>query len=455
MFTRRAIAAVALVVSCLTATTAFAQEAGDAGVRRPFRGLFGAPAAPDSPHSLVLSGSLFAAYDDNVLAGLTNRSTSTPWLQRSGAYQGANVGLNYTFARSGERVDFQGHLGTRVNYYRRGSQSGVLPANQADVTFSGRITRSLTFSARQSASYTSNYNPSLTPRTGEEIGHDIGLADDDALDLFEQRALRLSTTVSLSQALGRYTSMSGAYHYRTVEIFEDEETANSPFRDYGSHAGSFNIRHSRPLTRNATLQLGYAIRVSDQRANTGEPRVMHNVNAGVNYSRALSFSRRTFFGFGTGSAIAVNDRVDIPDSDPRTRVRLTGNAALVHQMGRTWAAQIAYSRGFRTRDGFDGLYFTDAVRASLGGLVTRRLSFNAAAFWADSSIDGQGGGNHKGYSANAQAQYGLSRFAALYARYAYYHYSYSDTVQIDPRLPRQLDRHGVRVGLTASVPLIR
>jgi hypothetical protein len=214
-----------------------------------------------------------------------------------------------------------------------------------------------------------------------------------------------------------------------------------------------NLRHSRPVSRNASLQLGYGLRVSDRRRGTGEPQMMHNVDAGINYGRAISFSRRTSFSFGTGSAVTVSERSALPDGDPRTRIRLTGNAALRHEIGRTWSAQITYSRGFRTQDGFDGLYFTDAINAGIGGLITRRLSFAAAAAWADSSIDNRGG--HRGQSASAQLHYALTSFAALYARYAYYHYRYTDNVPLDPRVPRRVDRHGVRIGVTASVPLIR
>ena len=453
MFTRRAIAAVALVVSCLTATAAFAQ--GGSPVRRPYRGLFGAPVSPDSPHSLVLSGSLFVAYDDNVIAGIAARQTSTPWLGRKGTYQGANVALSYGFAKPGDRFDFRGQLRGGLNYYHRGQTSRVLPSNQGNVTLSGRLTRTLRFAARQSVSYASAYSPGLTPRPGDDVDQDIGIPDDDALDLFELQALRTASTVSLSQSLGRNASMRGSYHFRSLYLLDDDEAADSRFHDYGTHGGSFAIGYTRPITRHAGLQLGYNLRASDRRSGTGEPRIMHNVDAGVNYSRALSFSRRTTFAFGTGSAIAVNDRVNVPDADPATRVRLTGNATLVHEIGRTWTAQLVYSRGYRTRDGFDGLYFTDAVRAGVGGLVTRRLSFNAAAHWADSSIERYGGARHRGYSASAQAHYGLNRFMALYARYVYYHYRFSDDIVLDDRFPRQLDRHGVRVGLTASVPLLR
>jgi hypothetical protein len=181
---------------------------------------------------------------------------------------------------------------------------------------------------------------------------------------------------------------------------------------------------------------------------------MHNVNAGVDYSRALSFSRRTSFSFGTGSAIAVSERVTGDEGGRRARAHLTGHAALVHELGRTWTTSLSYTRGFRTRDGLDQLYFSDAVTAHIGGLVNRRLSLAAQASWANSSRE-FGGGNHAGKSASAQATYALGQFLAFYASYVYYQYRFDEQVPLDARLPRALDRQGVRVGVTTSIPLIR
>jgi hypothetical protein len=43
----------------------------------------------------------------------------------------------------------------------------------------------------------------------------------------------------------------------------------------------------------------------------------------------------------------------------------------------------------------------------------------------------------------------------VFVRYAYYRYRFGAEVPLDNELPRELNRNGVRVGLTASVPLIR
>jgi hypothetical protein len=114
-----------------------------------------------------------------------------------------------------------------------------------------------------------------------------------------------------------------------------------------------------------------------------------------------------------------------------------------------------YSRGFRTRDGFGDLYFTDALSANFGGQVNRRLSFSSVASWANSTLESNVGGGYGGQSASAQATYALNQLLAVYARYIYFHYRFDERILLDERFPRQLDRHGVRVGLTASLPLIR
>jgi hypothetical protein len=458
MFFRRVIAAAAvLTVIGVTAAEVRAQPAPESqAVRRPYRGLFGGPGSP-GPHSLVFTGSVYAAYDDNVIEAVSNRRVNRPWLQESGTYAGADAGLSYGFATQGQRTSLGGQLGGRVSYYRHGERSDVLPSSNADVSFGLRLTKSLNLDVRESVAYSSNYNGALAPQLLEESGHDIGTAPIADLDLFGQEALRTATTVSLSQRFGRHTSLAGGYHFRSQDVLETEQP-DSRFRDYRTHAGSVKLGYARPVSRHATLNLGYGIRVSDRRSRTGEPAVMHNIDAGVDYSRALSFSRRTSFTFGTGSGIAVTERIDnaTGDGDRRTRARLTGHASLTHEMGRTWTADLTYSRGFQTREGFDELYFTDAVSASVGGLVTRRLSFSAGAAWADSSLERGGGNNgHRGTSATAQATFGLTRFVGFFTRYVYYHYRYGNNITLDDRFPRQLDRHGVRVGLTTSVPLIR
>jgi hypothetical protein len=97
-----AIAALSLLAALAVPATTSAQSGSEA--RRPYRGLFGGPADPLKRQSLVLTASLFGAYDDNVLAGIRNRDRSNDWRhRRSGFYAGAVSGLQYSAAHNGRR----------------------------------------------------------------------------------------------------------------------------------------------------------------------------------------------------------------------------------------------------------------------------------------------------------------------------------------------------------------
>jgi hypothetical protein len=58
-------------------------------------------------------------------------------------------------------------------------------------------------------------------------------------------------------------------------------------------------------------------------------------------------------------------------------------------------------------------------------------------------------------STTTALEYALSSRLALFARYVYYKYEFDRQVALDPRLPRALDRQGVRFGLSTSIPVIR
>ncbi len=446
----------ALALAAPAAAFAQSKAAEPASVRRPYRGIFAPPPAADSGQSLTLNGSLFGAYDDNILAAVSGRPVRNPLLQDGGAYAGAEGGLTYGIEKTGSRLSFGALSAAQVRYIRRSADTSTAPNAVADLHIDWQLSRSTTLLLRETASYASRYNFSLTPLAGEDLGHDIVLLDDPAFDLFDLRAVRAASTVFLKQEVAKGTSVSAGYLFRTVEVLGDP-VPGERFHSYRTSAGSFGINHAHHVTPHAELQLAYDLRVSDRRSQTGEPTVMHRIDAGINYSRPLSFSRRTTVHFGSGSAIIPPVRRPDGTTDGGTHYRLTGNAGIVHEMGRTWTAQVQYARGVRARDGFGDLHFIDAVSADVQGLFTRRLSWTSTARWSISAIErsASGRGGFRGQSASAQTTYALNRLFGVYVRYVYYSYHFGEDVRLDPRLPRDLDRQGARVGLAASVPLLR
>jgi hypothetical protein len=418
-----------------------------ASMRRPYRGLFGDPGDPETPQSLILSASLFGAYDDNVTTGVTGRQTFDPRLQRSGSYYGATAGLNYSLAKSLQRASFDIASGVSASGYRLDSDNNIVPHAHVAGNLSYLLGRRTAVTLSPRVVYSRYYRFMLFPSL-------LGFDDDGALagspdtELFERTALRYGASVGFSHGFDARSSLSATYMTSFVD-YQDGE-----FEDWRMQGAGINF--DRRLTANATLQLGYGYRMSESPDLQTGPRETHNLNVGVSYSRALSFSRRTSFAFSTGSAILVNDDLAVAGTDPRMRFRLLGNATLNHEIGRTWTAQAAYSRGFVFREGFDDPFFTDAVSASVGGFVTRRLDLALLAHWSFATLDRPGNANnHDSVGASAQARYALTQFLALFARYVYYEYKFGENVPLDPDLARALDRHGVRVGITASLPLIR
>lgn len=442
---------VGLIAAVLMPADARAQLIGadsppPASERRPYRGLFGSPGDPDAPQSLTLSASLFGAYDDNVTAGLNNQQSLDPRLQRSGEYYAATAGLNYTLSLTGRRASFGLGSGVSASAYRFDGDTRTSPHAHLSANLGYALGNRTRLHVSEQVVYSRYYRFLLFPSlTG--LDDDGALAGDPDLELFERVALRYTTGAGLTHDFGARSSFGVSYGLGYVD-YRDAE-----YPDWTSQSASVNF--NRRLTANATLNLGYGYRTARAQEQEDPAREVHNINVGVSYSRALSFSRRTSFSFSTGSAMVVRDDLTVPDADPRARFRVIGNATLTHELGRTWTAQAAYARGLVFREGFDDPFLTDAVTASIGGFVSRRLDMSAQARWSFATVDRPGRNGYDSLAVTAGARYALSRFVALFARYVYYQYSFDPDVALDPGLARSLDRQGVRAGITASLPLIR
>jgi hypothetical protein len=425
------------------------QEPAPASVRRPYRGIFGGPPDPDTPQSLVLSASAFGAYDENVLAGITDRPTVLdPRLQRSGYYSGAQTGLHYALSKTRQRASFQAFSDAQAAVYRSRATDTFSPQYDGGVAFTVPLGRTTTFGASQSVAYSKYYRFVLFPGVEGLDNVDDAVATDPSLELLSRAAIGYTTNAVLTRRLSTRSSVSAEYRRREVNYLDRQ------FADFGGQSAAVLFR--RQITAHATLNLGYRYRVVDPTTLNSVARTAHDVDAGVDYGRALSISRRTFVSFSTGSTILVRDAVSgTSNSDSRLHVRLIGNAALRHELGRTWSLDATYRRGVAFHEGFNEPFFVDTATAGVGGLFTRRLDFSAVARWSFATLDRGRNSDHRAVSATAQSRYALTRYLAVFVRYAYYRYRFGAEVPLDNELPRELNRNGVRVGLTASVPLIR
>ena len=120
--------------------------------------------------------------------------------------------------------------------------------------------------------------------------------------LFDAQNYRTTTGVGIDYTLNDRSTAEGYYSLQTSSY------ASSEF-DYISQGAG--VRYHRGLTRNASLRLGYGFggaRYPNATTSALDRRGVHNIDAGVDYGRALSISRRTHFSFTTGSALGDCER---------------------------------------------------------------------------------------------------------------------------------------------------
>ena len=97
------------------------------------------------------------------------------------------------------------------------------------------------------------------------------------------------------------------------------------------------MRLTQWLTRYVSLRLGYMYEVADSPRAGGAFGNNHDLDLGLDYTRALSESGRTTVSFRSGARVTPQDQ--------GTAVSLTGNAEVVRRIGRTWSAASRSSRG--------------------------------------------------------------------------------------------------------------
>jgi hypothetical protein len=264
--------------------------------------------------------------------------------------------------------------------------------------------------------------------------------------VYPNRTYSYGLSTSLSYQLSRRSSLSLGYDQR----YTDFPAGQQDLRDYTASA-----RFGHRLTRDVGVHLGYSYGVAAVQGPTTLP-VVQNIDVGVDYSKALSFARRTTFNFTTGTTMLANPSSTLSPQAGRRYFDITGSASLDHEMGRTWSARLSYRRGWQFVDTFATPFFTDGVTAALGGSTGRRTTLGLLAAYVHGAIGISGPGQHQSYSGSATYNLKLSRWSSAYAQYSFYQYEFADnTLSLPVGFPQSLDRHSVRIGFSISAPLLR
>jgi opacity protein-like surface antigen len=248
-----------------------------------------------------------------------------------------------------------------------------------------------------------------------------------------------SSQLALSQRVSRRGSLGFTYH-RQVSDFA------SATSDYTSSGGGAGYTHT--ISKGLSLRAGYGYSESSSDSEGAvEPVRVHSIDAGVNFNRALSFSKRTTLSFSTGSS-------GVADASG-TRYYITGGAQLQRELGRTWAAAAGYSRNVQFVDAVRRPVLSDGATLSFGGLINRRLQFNSSASVSFAHSTTGEGDEFDTYLAAAGLSYALTRYVSLDVNYTFYRYKFAETAVVPPGFDPETKRQAIRGTVSLWAPIFQ
>lgn len=400
---------------------------------RPERALFGSGLA-NVAQSLSFDGNLAGGLEQVLVTS----STETPReLGMSGVASGA-AGLSYALDVS--HVAFNAHAGSFARYARAYDR----PSIGHDASASVATEFALSSRVRGSVEASAGYQPASVLNLFPDMFQDqsapdilVGYQFDGPLEHYVSTAAAAGLTYGLSSR----SNLSVAYQYSESNGLSAEGS-----QSYQSLSAGF----SHTIARGLALRLGYGRRLgrygADENADTFKN---HDIDAGVDFNRSLSVSRRTTLTFSTGTTFVtdgVNERYDF-----------VGSASLGHQVGRDWSTAVSYNRNVEFVEVVTQPVFSDSFVASVEGLIGRRLSmhFAAGASFGNVGVSTDAGNGYNAYQAAASMQTALSRYMGVTFGYVYYDYSF-DGRDFLPDTIRQRDRrHTAHVSVDLFLPLFQ
>jgi hypothetical protein len=391
--------------------------------------------SPSKHDALYVTFSAAAGYDDNVLT--TDASVAAP---KALAVTSFDPRLNYAWG--GKRMQFDASVGSNLRY--SGTSRSVLGnAHYGAVGFSGGSARTRV-SLNQSVNYSSAYLSGLFPAAAPGVPQ---AAASGNYGVSGQRALFSHSDLRIDQSLSRRARVSALGSYSTQGL--SSMAPSVTMRGYTA-GGLFSF----DLARQATLRAGYVHREGNY--SSGHRTVVHDVDLGIDYRRALSLSRRTHASFAVSSSIVDTPAASVTSAASLT-YRLGGTATLTHAMGRTWRLGAEYRRDVDILEAVVGPVFSDGVSMTLAGLLTRRTDLDLSAAYSRGHVGATSNDSNRlqTYTATARLRRAVGRRLAVYGEYRYYKYGFGSNVAVIGAIPRTLDRTSAQAGITLWLPVIR
>jgi hypothetical protein len=371
-----------------------------ARTERPYRGLFGSSVG-NTAQSLTLDGTFGGGFvEDPVAEQGGSRPAADP--NSSG---GASFNGSATTAYSWNRERFSINLNHQgvVDFYPGLDEHKMLPRHIANGYFTYRPSESTnvtlieTFKNLPEFSFSDFFDPEL-----EQALQAIRVPR-----LTLDRYVRFGTGIEATHKLSKRTKVQADLNWAHGKVAEREWTILN---------GSATISHN--IAKDIKLFVGYQEGgQQDRSGGIKRPRERQpRINGGVDYNRALSFSRRTTLMFQTGVAGVRNRELQ------ETTYHLIGSVRLNREFGQTWLAGVSYARDVRQVESVGEFLFADHVSVGLTGSFSQRLQLQSRMGISNGRL-GTTGSKYETKFGSMQLSYALHKLYALGADYVYSRYS--------------------------------
>jgi hypothetical protein len=365
------------------------------------------------------------------------------------------------YARNRSRVQLAGTALTAFKYYQRLDRVAAV-SHSAGLGATVHLPKQGSFEIDQTAAYSPSYWYQLFP-TGvlPEPGESIPADPDYRID--QTDSYSYGTRMALAFGSARRTRVTTTAEYSHTDF--QRQTAARPDLTILS-AGA---KVSRGVSRHSGFSVEYEYRSGQ--FGFVEPTIEHRITMGVEYSRALTVSRRAIFRVNVSPSmlevpeealatvaispvpIALEESVTstgdgaVQNAMDGRLYRLQGDAGVEYPFRPNWRATVTYRRGVEYLAVLREPVFSNGARAELTGVIRRRLDLSAVAGYATgASAINRGGSNLGTYTGEVRVRYALKRPFALYSQYLYYYYDLRGQARLAPDLPSVFAQHGIRVG---------
>ena len=417
-------------------------------VRRPYASLFGGATVEEvPPNGLRFDGGFFGAWDQNLLAEFTSPNT-TSVLQVSGAY--TNLVGDLRYQRSTQRLQVGATGGASARYYT-GLNQFVANDFHGGLGTEVRLDRVTALGLHQSLSYAPVY---LFGLFADALPPPLGGVDapNSAYAVNDDRAITSDSRADIERRFSVRSIVSGraAYRRSRFTVVTPRGTAFSSFEA----GGDYRYR----ITDNGDFRLGYFYRQADfigteQFGVRASQPVEHNLHVGVAFHPSLSEERRTIVTFDGGTAL-VNSALATNAFETRRQLRLVGDAAIAHQMGRTWLLVGAFKRGTGFVEGLSGPVFIDAASVTTTGFLNPRTDLHVSVGYSNGEPTLVGAvQNFSTTTADARLRVALSSRWAFTAQYVFYRYDFTEVLELAAGLSPLVKRNTLRFGVNLWWPL--